>query len=74
MGESENLKERVTMYPITMSVRITEEMSDEIPKMAAFDQLKPATLCRQELLQMVRRYQRNPQYKRWLKRTGKAFE
>lgn len=67
-GESENVEERVTMYPITLSVRITEEMSEELPIIAAFEQMKPSTLCRQELLKMIRRYQRNPQFKRWLKR------
>ena len=74
MAHSENTKDRTTMYPIIVSVRITEEMDEEIPKIAAFEQLKPATLCRQELLKMVRRYQRNPQYKQWLKRTEKAFK
>ncbi len=73
-GILENLKNRVNLYPITISVRITEEMYAELPKIAAFEQIKPATLCRQELLKMVRRYQRTPQYKSWLKRTEKAFK
>ena len=73
-SEIENVEERVTMYPITLSVRITEEMSKELPIIASFEQMKPSTLCRQELLKMIRRYQRNPQYKRWLKRMESAWE
>jgi len=73
MGKSENLEERGILYPITLSVRITEEMNGELPKIAAFENMKPSALCRQELLTMIRRYQRNPQYKRWLKRTEKAL-
>ena len=73
-GELENVEERVTMYPITLSVRITDEMQEELPKIAAFEKMKPSTLCRQELLKMIRRYQRNPQYKRWLKRVESVWK
>ena len=73
-GELENVEERVTMYPITLSVRITDEMQEELPKIAAFEQMKTSTLCRQELLKMIRRYQRNPQYKRWLKRVESVWK
>jgi len=71
---SENLEKRAILYPITLSVRITEEMYSELPKIAAFENTRPSALCRQELLKMIRRYQRNPQYKRWLKMTKKAFK
>ena len=74
MGESENVTERVTMYPITITMRITEEMSEELPKIAAFEQMKTSPLCRQEILKMIRRYQRNPQYKRWLKRIDHVWK
>lgn len=74
MAETENLDERGILYPITLSVRITDEMDAELPRIAAFENMKPSTLCRQELLKMVRRYQRNPQYKRWLKRAERAFK
>jgi len=73
MAEEENLDERVILYPITLSVRITDEMNDALPRIAAYENIKPSALCRQELLKMIRRYQRNPQYKSWLKRTEKIF-
>jgi len=74
MAESKNLEEREILYPITLSVRITNEMNDELPRIASFENMKPSALCRQELLKMIRRYQRNPQYKSWLKRTEKIFK
>lgn len=74
MAELENLEEREILYPITLSVRITLEINDELPRIAAYENMKPSSLCRQELLKMIRRYQRNPQYKAWLKRTEKAFQ
>ena len=69
----ENVEDREILYPVTMSVRVTDEINNELPKIAAFENVKPSTLCRVELLKMIRRYQRNPQYKSWLKRTEKAF-
>lgn len=72
-GIEENRKDHETLYPVTVSIRLTNEINDEIPRIASFEAMKPSALCRQELLKMIRRYQRNPQYKRWLKITQKAF-
>jgi len=71
--ESGIMEDRETLYPVTMSVRLTNEINDELPRIASFENTKVSALCRQELLKMIRRYQRNPQYKSWCKRTDKAF-
>jgi len=53
-------------YPTTLTVRITDDMRDELELIAAYEATKIGTRVRREVLDMIRRYQRNPQYKSWL--------
>ncbi len=73
MAETRYSDDPKTKYPITMSVRITKEMRADLIKMAAYEETRLGTFCRQELLKVVRKYERNPQYKRWLKRMENVF-
>ena len=67
-------KERVNMYPVTISVRLTEELNDELPRIAAYENMKTPAMCRQVFQRMIERYERNSQYKRWHKRRGGSVE
>ena len=53
-------------YPTTLTVRITSGMRDDLELIAAYEATKIGTRVRREVLDMIRRYQRNPQYKSWL--------
>ena len=66
--------EKGLQYPLSLNIRITRDMKDELEKIAAYEETKPSTFARRELLSMIRRYQRNPQYKRWLKRMKQVWE
>ena len=66
--------EKNLLYPTSLNIRITHEMRDELEKIAAYEETKPSTFARRELLSTVRRYQRNPQYKRWLKRIDQVWK
>jgi len=78
MGEEnlENLEDETfdqgIQYPLTISVRITRDMRSRLDIIAAYEATKPSTLARREILSMIRRYQRNPQFKRWLKDVKKV--
>jgi len=71
---SGNYRERPILYPRTLTVRITKEIADQLEVVAAFEATKPSTLARREILSMVRRYQRNPQFKNWVKRMDRLQE
>jgi len=58
-------------YPLTITVRVTREIYSQLSVIAAFEATKPSTLARRELLSMIRRYERNPQFKNWVKRINK---
>ena len=70
----ENRTERPVLYTRTLTIRVTKEISDQLEVIAAFEATKPSPLARREILSMVRRYQRNPQFKNWLKRINKLQE
>jgi hypothetical protein len=65
---SGNYRERPILYPRTLTVRVTKEIADQLEVIATFEATKPSTLARREILSMIRRYERNPQFKNWVKR------
>lgn len=52
-------------YPIVFGTRIDWETMNEIDDIALFDRKKPATWLRDLIVDAVKRYQRNPQYKKF---------
>ena len=73
-NREEEDEDRKILYPYSLNIRITSEMREELEKIAAYEETKPSTFARRELLSMIRRYQRNPQYKRWLKRIDQVWK
>jgi len=67
MEATENLESRrkTVNFPITLSVKMDWETRKEIDKIALFEKKKPSTWARDVLLERVRTYQRNPQYKKF---------
>ena len=56
---------RTVRYPILVSTRVDWETYKEMQDIAFFERKKPATWIRDLIVDAVRRYQRNPQYKRF---------
>lgn len=56
---------REIMYPHIVSTRVDWETKKEIETIAFFDRKKAATWIRDLIISAIRRYQRNPQYKRF---------
>jgi len=52
-------------YPITVGVKIDHETREELDIIALFDRKKVGTWLRDLIVDAVKRYQRNPQYKRF---------
>jgi len=52
-------------YPIPVATRIDELTWKELDDIALFDRKKVATWLRDLIVDAVKRYQRNPQYKRF---------
>lgn len=61
----ENRAKRVIHYPITVGFKLDWETRQELDIIALFDRKKVATWVRDTVISAVRRYQRNPQYKRF---------
>ena len=55
------------MFPYNKTVRLDGESVGEIEKIAMFERTHPTTWMRQVIIEKVRTYERNPQYKRFKK-------
>jgi len=58
-------EKRTVQYPLMFSTRVDYETMDEIEVIALFDRKKPGTWLRDLVVDAVKRYQRNPQYKKF---------
>jgi len=62
---SSSEEKREIHYPHIISTRVDWETKGEIEDIALFDRKKPATWIRDLIIGAIKRYQRNPQYKRF---------
>jgi len=58
-------EKRTVRYPVVFGTRIDWETMREIDDIALFDRKKPAAWLRDLIVDAVKRYQRNPQYKKF---------
>lgn len=61
----ENRAKRPIRFPITVGVKIDWETRKELDIIAFFDRKKVGTWIRDLIVDAVKRYQRNPQYKKF---------
>jgi len=52
-------------FPITLSVKMDWDTRKTIDKIALFEKKKPSTWARDVILERIRTYERNPQYKKF---------
>jgi len=62
----------MSLFEVTKSVRIDEDMEEKLVKIALYEKVKPATLMRQIINDKINVFYRNPAFKRWLKQLNKA--
>jgi hypothetical protein len=55
-------------YPITFSLKLDVDTAMELDNIALYERKKKAALVRDQLVDMVQRYRRNPQYKLFLRK------
>ena len=60
-----NHVKRQIRYPITVGVKVDPETREELDIIALFDRKKVGTWLRDLIVDAVKRYQRNPQYKKF---------
>jgi len=65
--ENREVTRKTVNFPITLSVKMDWETRKAIDKIALFEKKKPSTWARDVLLERVRTYERNPQFKKFLR-------
>ena len=68
-----NREKQVVGYPYIVGVRVDEETREELDIIALFDRKKVSTWIRDLIVSAVKRYQRNPQYKRFKRELEKKM-
>jgi len=60
--KNEGVKRKTVKFPITLSIKMDWETMKEIQLIGLFEKKKPSTWARDELVNRIHTYERNPQY------------